>query len=76
MSQTTDTSSPGTQPLQALCACIEREAPWLQIIRCVEHPYPFLIVQDTSNYGIHVTFSTEGDYVAYVHIIGRGRTNA
>ena len=75
MSQTTDTPSLSTQSLQALRERIEREAPWLHIIRCVAYPYPFLEVRGSSNGGIHVTFSTESEFVAYVHIIGRGRTN-
>ncbi|HLQ28048.1 MAG TPA: hypothetical protein VK140_02280 [Ktedonobacteraceae bacterium] len=75
MKQSSSTSSTSTQPLQALRERIEREAPWLHIIRCVPYPHPFIEVKDTSNLNIHVTFSTEVELATYVHIVGRGGTS-
>ncbi len=60
------------QPLQALRERIEREAPWLHIVRCIEHPHPFIEVRDASNLNIHVSFSTEVELVRYIRIVGRG----
>jgi hypothetical protein len=73
MNQPSTTPSPAsTQPLQALRGRIEHEAPWLHIVRCIEQPYPFIEVKDTSNLHIHVTFSSEVEFQVYIQVVGKG----
>ena len=72
MNQLSTTPFLSTQPLQALRERIEREAPWLHIVRCIEHPYPFIEVKDTSNLDIHVTFSSEVEFTLYIQVVGKG----
>ncbi len=67
-----NSAPPSTQPLQALRERIEHEAPWLHIVRFIEHPYPFIEVKDTSNLNIHVTFSTEVAFQVYIQVVGKG----
>ena len=71
--QTSDTVPLGAQPLAALCERIERERAFLHVIRQAQHPYPYLEVRDSSNYGIHVGFASTSEWQTYVQIIGRGR---
>jgi hypothetical protein len=72
MNQLSTTPSPSTQPLQALRERIECGAPGLRIIRCIEQPYPFIEVKDTSNLDIHVTFSSEVEFTLYIQVVGKG----
>ena len=74
MKPSSSTSSPSTQPLQALRERTERDASWLHILRCVAHSHPFIEVKDTSNLDIHVTFSTEFELATFLHIVGKGGT--
>jgi hypothetical protein len=77
MRQTTDAPSPSTQPLQALCERVGRETPCLQqVFRCAEHPHLSLEVRGTSNFGIHIAFSSEVELSTYIQVVGRGRTSA
>lgn len=70
------TPSCSTQPLHALRERIEHETPWLHIVRCAQHPYPYLEVHDTSNYDIHVGLATISEWLTYVQIVQRGRRSA
>ena len=66
------TTPPMTQCLQTLRECIEHEAPWLYIVRCIEQPSPFIEVKDTSNLNIHVAFSSEAAFTLYIQVVGKG----
>ncbi len=72
MKQASTTPSPTPQSLQALCEHIECEAPWLHIVRCIEQPYAFIEVKDTSNLNIHVAFSSQAEFTTYLHLVGKG----
>ena len=74
--QTLDTAPLGALPLDTLSERIERETPWLHVIRQAQHPYPYLEVRDSSNYGIHVGFASASEWQTYVQIVGRGRRSA
>ena len=57
-------------PLVALCERIEAEAPHLLVKGLYEYPRPFVKVKDTVH-GIVVGFSSEADYVTYLHLTAR-----
>ncbi len=74
MRQSSDTTPTTTQSLQTLRGRIEHEVPWLHIVRCIEQPYPFIEVKDTSNLNIHVSFSSEVEFQVYMQVVGKGGT--
>ena len=56
--------------LMALCERIEAEAPHLIVKGMYEFPRPFVKVKDTLH-DIVVGFSSEADYVIYLHLTAR-----
>lgn len=72
MRPSSNTTPTTTQLLHTLRERIEHEAPWLHIVRCIQQPYPFIEVKDTSNLHIHVTFSSEVEFTLYIQVVGKG----